>query len=719
MPGNKKVNSDLNIDGKISVSTVPNLGTTATNILTQNSSTKEISKRTGPEIISDFGIASNSWVSSNYIPKTHPVYNITQGLIDYWAFKDGTNATGNWVNTSNGLIANPTIPGKHFNASGNSSLINATYGEGMGYLNNYGLPAGNPSDSWFYRLKFLHNNPGGCYGEFAIQMTDGNSAWYKRYDGGTDYGWIRLLDTINGVTLNTNQTIYAEKRFVGNTFIKQRLAIQNNTTGYDFLVINAGTNKAVLKNPLNGLNETVIFGWDTTSDNYPYINLGQSNARIAVRAWIDTYTDKALAVEGPSYLQSISTQSHGDSSQWNQAYTWGNHATQGYLKSETDTLDSVLSRGNTTTRNINLNSGAGIIGQIADNDFWRIIGLNNGSNQGYLELATGDDGTEPIVARQYLGVFSNIVRQADILDSNGNTKFPGNVVTNGLNFLNARTGQGTTPTISVAIGDNDTGFNWESDGNISYYSNAVNKYSLNDVATQSWVTSNYPNQSLSLGSETEHGQSISLSNGGSGTITNYFVTSRDGPRNVNDASIYPNANPRRVRFDFMNVGQGTGGVGNFMGVMTYSPFDGTTASTGDSSYQLVFINETGINGSGLPGLALRKGIDTTWGSFRQVAFKPTIKTISDSTYTVIPEDANNIIIFTATNVTVTMTASSVNNLGDAVQFEFQGTGSLTVVGSDATILVNQNRAAVSDGQHSTMVVQKLTASSYKIYGEIV
>jgi hypothetical protein len=49
--------------------------------------------------------------------------------------------------------------------------------------------------------------------------------------------------------------------------------------------------------------------------------------------------------------------------------------------------------------------------------------------------------------------------------------------------------------------------------------------------------------------------------------------------------------------------------------MTYSPWTGTTASTGDSSYQLGFMNETSVDGAGLPGLRLRKGIDTTWGSW--------------------------------------------------------------------------------------------------------
>ena len=63
MPGNKKVNSNLNIDGSIKVSTVPNLGTNATYILTQNPSTKEISQRTNSEIISDLNLTTTSRVS--------------------------------------------------------------------------------------------------------------------------------------------------------------------------------------------------------------------------------------------------------------------------------------------------------------------------------------------------------------------------------------------------------------------------------------------------------------------------------------------------------------------------------------------------------------------------------------------------------------------------------------------------------------------------------
>ena len=60
------------------------------------------------------------------------------------------------------------------------------------------------------------------------------------------------------------------------------------------------------------------------------------------------------------------------------------------------------------------------------NDQFRIR-TGGGSNAGYVELATADDGTEPIYARQYTGVFTTLARTAAILDGSGNTRFPGDV----------------------------------------------------------------------------------------------------------------------------------------------------------------------------------------------------------------------------------------------------------------------------------------------------
>jgi len=68
-----------------------------------------------------------------------------------------------------------------------------------------------------------------------------------------------------------------------------------------------------------------------------------------------------------------------------------------------------------------------IYGNMADNDMFRIRIGGTASNAGYVEIATADDGTEPIYVRQYTGIFSSLTRTATILDGSGNTSFPGTV----------------------------------------------------------------------------------------------------------------------------------------------------------------------------------------------------------------------------------------------------------------------------------------------------
>ena len=77
------------------------------------------------------------------------------------------------------------------------------------------------------------------------------------------------------------------------------------------------------------------------------------------------------------------------------------------------------------------------------NDYGRIAAGATASNSGYLEIATADDGNEPIYARQYSGVYSSLQRTATILDGSGNTSFPGKLtVSKAINEL--LTGSGTT-----------------------------------------------------------------------------------------------------------------------------------------------------------------------------------------------------------------------------------------------------------------------------------
>lgn len=67
--------------------------------------------------------------------------------------------------------------------------------------------------------------------------------------------------------------------------------------------------------------------------------------------------------------------------------------------------------------------------QMADNDFFRIR-CGGPSNQGWVEIATADDGTEPIYVRQYTGEFASVTRTLTLLDGSGNTHVPGVLFSN-------------------------------------------------------------------------------------------------------------------------------------------------------------------------------------------------------------------------------------------------------------------------------------------------
>lgn len=59
-------------------------------------------------------------------------------------------------------------------------------------------------------------------------------------------------------------------------------------------------------------------------------------------------------------------------------------------------------------------------------DFMRIrVGQDKNTNNGYIEIATADNATEPIFIRQYYGKFDTLHRTLTLLDAAGNTYIPG------------------------------------------------------------------------------------------------------------------------------------------------------------------------------------------------------------------------------------------------------------------------------------------------------
>lgn len=131
--------------------------------------------------------------------------------------------------------------------------------------------------------------------------------------------------------------------------------------------------------------------------------------------------------------------------------------------------DIIINQASSTgTRQVRFQGG--------DNDYGRVAYGGTASNAGWMEIASCDDGNEPIYARQYTGVFTTVKRTATLLDANGNTVFPGTVTAptftgalngtaewskrlatnsqltfglNGLTYFNANLGAGTAANQNV------------------------------------------------------------------------------------------------------------------------------------------------------------------------------------------------------------------------------------------------------------------------------
>lgn len=99
---------------------------------------------------------------------------------------------------------------------------------------------------------------------------------------------------------------------------------------------------------------------------------------------------------------------------------------------------------------------------MADNDYFRILVGGTASNAGYAEIATADDGNEPIHVRQYTGNFASLVRTLTLLDSNGNTIIPGHTYSSGTQYVTIGSGtdrlffSGTGAVNSYTVYENST-----------------------------------------------------------------------------------------------------------------------------------------------------------------------------------------------------------------------------------------------------------------------
>lgn len=157
--------------------------------------------------------------------------------------------------------------------------------------------------------------------------------------------------------------------------------------------------------------------------------------------------------------------------------------------------DSITGTSAGVVRSVTGTTSAELVrGNMADNDQFRILVGGTASNAGYVEIATADDGTEPIYVRQYTGVFSTLTRTATLLDGSGNTTFPNTVTAT--TFSGALSGNASTATtLQNTRTINGTNFNgsanivtsfWGTDRTITIGNTGK---SYNGSTNASWSTS--------------------------------------------------------------------------------------------------------------------------------------------------------------------------------------------------------------------------------------
>ena len=145
-----------------------------------------------------------------------------------------------------------------------------------------------------------------------------------------------------------------------------------------------------------------------------------------------------------------------------------------------------------------------IYATMATNDVFRLR-VGGSPNEGWVELATGDDASEPIYVRQYSYLtgaqdasFGSIRREAALLDASGNTSFPGTVTAP--NF----TGLASKATADAAGNDIQNTYAKKTD-----LSSSVSTTSLTVSGATSVPTANQGNSSNAIASTEFVAKSIS------------------------------------------------------------------------------------------------------------------------------------------------------------------------------------------------------------------
>lgn len=320
---------------------------------------------------------------------------------------DGTKTWNSRISIYKNLGSRtPSYPGNH---SGGTSSMWAMYeGRYHGWDGNSGYIVTKYVRQPYANLISKAEHADKSVGALVVYLRGGGC----EYTVCTDYrGGVNVYYERTEISGDSNYSVYVEPTTsVGNQGVL-------NTTGYDYLVqkaVRLETPRTIFSKPFDGTGNVTggakfanicIETDNNGNDSGRGSEINNYNAELNLQ--YNTSRDITMCFGGGNVR--IGTGLSGYKLSVN-----GNVGIDGSITFQ------YLSGGN--ERNL-------LYQQMADNDFFRIR-CGGPSNQGWVEIATADDGTEPIYVRQYTGEFASVTRTLTLLDGSGNTHVPGMLFSN-------------------------------------------------------------------------------------------------------------------------------------------------------------------------------------------------------------------------------------------------------------------------------------------------
>ncbi len=201
-------------------------------------------------------------------------------------------------------------------------------------------------------LRILQLNP--AVGKNSLMLASDGDVYYRELG---DNAFTSYTDHASAGYLTSHQDISGKANLSGATFtghvdiasstpfLYVGDGTANNDSSWDSNIMLDSHTHSRLRIENRGNNRNIeIYSHSGTSQ--PHIRATDSSTRLYVGvAGSESYFDNT---------GTITTNGDGNSEQWKQAYDWGDHASAGYLRSESQTLAQVVANGDTSNQTVKL-----------------------------------------------------------------------------------------------------------------------------------------------------------------------------------------------------------------------------------------------------------------------------------------------------------------------------------------------------------------------------